>query len=471
MSGSLLGRGRGGRLVVYGGCPVLIFILVFLYHAATSEMDRLRELQEQCVHQQEALAAQLQVIFEYKVRLEKSLAEEKSSNAAIKQELQQRATREKSLRDKDSIEAMQRFNSLQQTYKILQSEHEDLKEECKKREKLALDETTRLETTLQDLRSQLRQLQKDKEKTMENLKNNYMTLLVDHEKLEKKYNVSAKSNSDNEMTILHLKKEVFQLQREIKELRDGKSNFSKSTPSSEAVLKVSPLSSRKPDLPPIPAPQHQQQDLARDLVSSRKAENITVASNANSLVSPSVADKVVPPPIKPLKVKLPVGVLPIPEMIEQQINNADDEKHQEEVRKRDDAAHNNVPPPPRFAPAKNNKEEKEPIVEAGNLDPPFVANPAPMRPLGEQIERRANDGGWFRVRPGVQEVGEELNQLGRLPGLDDGQANGADDQYDVADYDKEPQQKNDIHLAEGEDEGEDDDMLDYPHNLKQEKRE
>lgn len=36
--------------------------------------------------------------------------------------------------------------------------------------------------------------------------------------------------------------------------------------------------------------------------------------------------------------------------------------------------------------------------------------------------------------------------------LDDGQANGGDDQYD-GDYDKE-QQKNDIHLAEGEDEGE-----------------
>lgn len=158
------------------------------------------------------------------------------------------------------------------------------------------------------------------------------------------------------------------------------------------------------------------QDVAHDFVSSRKAENITVASNANSLVSPSVADKVVPPPIKPLKVKLPVGVLPIPEIIEQQIDNADEEKHQEEVRKRNDAAHNNVPPPPRFDPAKNSKEEKESIVEAGNLDPPFVANPpAAMRHLGEQIERRANDA-WFRVRPGVQEVGEELNQLGRLPG-------------------------------------------------------
>jgi len=38
--------------------------------------------------------------------------------------------------------------------------------------------------------------------------------------------------------------------------------------------------------------------------------------------------------------------------------------------------------------------------------------------------------------------------------LDDGQANGGDDQYDGVDYDKELQQKNDIHLAEGEDEGE-----------------
>ena len=37
--------------------------------------------------------------------------------------------------------------------------------------------------------------------------------------------------------------------------------------------------------------------------------------------------------------------------------------------------------------------------------------------------------------------------------MDDGQANGGDDQYDGADYDKESQQKNDIHLA-GEDEGE-----------------
>ncbi|KAG7212239.1 hypothetical protein KM043_012570 [Ampulex compressa] len=220
MSGTRLGRGRGGRLAVYGGCGLVVVLLVFLYRAATLEMTRLRELHVQCVHQQEALAAQLQVIFEYKVRLEKSLAEEKSSNAAVKQELQQRASREKSLRDKDSVEAMQRFNSLQQTYKLLQTEHQDLQDECKKREKQALEDSNTLETTLQDLRSRIRKMQEDKEKSLE-FKNKYLELESEKTKLEDKYNEMLKSNGNTGSTIEHLKKEVFQLKRELIEAKRG----------------------------------------------------------------------------------------------------------------------------------------------------------------------------------------------------------------------------------------------------------
>lgn len=157
----------------------------------------------------------------------------------------------------------------------------------------------------------------------------------------------------------------------------------------------------------------------QSVASSRKVENTTVANNGN-LVSPSVVDKPAPLPARPLsKVKVPVGVLPIPEIIEQKVNEADEEKRQEEIRKREDAAgvHNNLqPPPPKLAPANaaDDKEDKEDkVVEAGNLDPPFVANP-PARHVGEQLERRAKDA-WLRVGPGVQEVGEELNQ-GRVPG-------------------------------------------------------
>ncbi|XP_029664219.1 Golgi integral membrane protein 4-like isoform X1 [Formica exsecta] len=473
MSGSRLGRGRGGRLALYGSCGVVALLLMFLYRAAISEMTRLRDLHEQCAHQQEALAAQLQVIFEYKVRLEKSLAEEKSSNAAVKQELQQRASREKSLRDKDSIEAMRRFDSLQQTYQLLQTEHQDLQEECKKREKQALDETNKLKTTLQDLHGRIQQAKEEKEKSMEHLKTKYLELQDEKTQLENKYNELMATNGNADSTIDHLRKEVFQLQRE---LESAKKSYGKST--SPDPVPITPRASapqsalQKEESQPILAPQPQQQNAARDSASSRKMENSTVANNAN-LVSPSLVDKVVPVRLLS-KVKLPVGVLPIPEIIEQKIDN--EEKRQEEIRKRDDAvAHNNLqPPPPKLAPA-DSKEEKEPIVEAGNLDPPFAANPPAARHAGDQIvaKKKANDA-WSKVRQliGIQEIGEELNQLGRVPGLDDGQANGGDDQYDGGDYDKEPQQKNDIHLAEGEDEGEDEgDMLEYPHNLKQDKRE
>ncbi|XP_016910033.1 Golgi integral membrane protein 4 isoform X3 [Apis cerana] len=219
MNGTRLGRGRGGRLAVYVGCGMVVILLVFLYRAATSEMARLQELNVQCSHQQEALAAQLQVIFEYKVRLEKSLAEEKSSNAAVKQELQQRASREKSLRDKDSIEAMQRFNSLQQTYKLLQTEHQDLKEECKKRDQQALEDTNKLETTLRELRSRIRQTREDKEKALEHLKTKFLELDTQKNELEQKYNDMLKNNVDTNSTIEHLRKEVIQLKRELNEAK------------------------------------------------------------------------------------------------------------------------------------------------------------------------------------------------------------------------------------------------------------
>ncbi|XP_018058462.1 PREDICTED: Golgi integral membrane protein 4-like [Atta colombica] len=467
MSGSRLGRGRGGRLALYGGCAVAVILTMIVYRNTISEMTRLQEMQVQCLHQQESLAAQLQVIFEYKVRLEKSLAEEKSSNAAVKQELQQRASREKSLRDKDSIEAMQRFNSLQQTYKLLQTEHRDLQEECKKREKQTLDETSRLESTLQDLRARIRQAQEDKSKALEHLKTKYLEIVDEKTRLQEKYNELINNRDNTGSTVDHLRKEIFQLRRE---LESAKNFYARSTPPSSVLMtpraSVSHSAFPKEDSQPIPAPQQQQQSM----MSSRKAENTTVVNNAN-LVSSSLIDKPAPLPARlSSKVKVPVGVLPIPEIIEQKV--VDDMDKKKEIR--DDASavvRNNLQPPlPKLAPANavDDKEEKEPIIEAGNLDPPFVVNP-PARHIGEQLERRAKDS-WLRVGPGVQEVGDELN---RVPGLDDGQANGGDDQYDGADYDKESQQKNDIHLA-GEDEGEDEgDLLEgeYPNNLKQGKRE
>ncbi|XP_071874576.1 uncharacterized protein isoform X1 [Bombus fervidus] len=461
MSGSRLGRGRVGRLAVYGGCGVVGLLLVFLYRAATSEMARLRELHIQCAHQQEALAAQLQVIFEYKVRLERSLAEEKSSNAAVKQELQQRASREKSLRDKDSIEAMQRFNSLQQTYKLLQTEHQDLQEECKKRDQQALEDTSKLETTLRELRSRIRQAREDKEKALEHLKNKFLELDTQKNELEQKYNDMLKSNGDTDSTIEHLRKEVFQLKHELDE---AKKTSRKTTSPEPNVANPHPSQAKSADAENAgqlaDRTQQQQSTVATSSMKSIpavKLETSTLATSGNP-VSTSV-DKALPVPKPVPKSKLPVGVPPIPIMIDQKLENRE-EKQDEVARKKEEPKQ------------KINVNSKEQEGENGNLDPPFPAVPA--RRVDDQVpDRRGN--GWFNVGPGIQEIGDELNHI-RLAGLDAGAeriADIGDDQYEGVEYDKEPQQKDsDLRLVEGEDEGEDeDDQIDYPHNLKQEKRE
>ncbi|XP_076298777.1 uncharacterized protein LOC143217921 isoform X2 [Lasioglossum baleicum] len=443
MSGSRLGRGRGGRLALYVGCGVVVVLLVFLYRAATLEMARLREREIQCTHQQGALAAQLQVIFEYKTRLEKSLAEEKTSNAAVKQELQQRASREKDLRDKDGREAMQRFESLQQTYKMLQSEHQDLKEGCKKQETQSLENMNKLEGTLQKLRTHIKQLKEEKEtkiRELEDLKNKYMQIDTDKTRLEETYNDLLRSNKDTDSTIQHLKKVVFQLTRELDEVKKS-TNISQRTEQQGAK-------------PAAGSSQQQQSTVASSSMKAIPAVKLETSTSANNINPLSTAVVKPLPAAKPLlKSKLPMGVPPIPVLIDQKLENQEEKQDDTQGRLKNESK------------KKKDTESKENEDENGNLAAQFQDR--------RNEEHHPDRRGWLNVVPGIQEIGDEGNHL-RLSGFQESadKIEAGDDQYEVVDYGKEPQQKNnDIHLVEGEDEGEDEDEpIDYPHNLKQKRR-
>ncbi|KAL2728020.1 Golgi integral membrane protein 4-like isoform X1 [Vespula maculifrons] len=479
MSGSRLGRGRGGRLAVYGGCGVVIILLVFLYRAATSEMARLRDLHIQCVHQHESLAAQLQVIFEYKVRLEKSLAEEKSSNAAVKQELQQRASREKSLRDKDSIEAMQRFNSLQQTYKILQTEHQDLQEECKKREKQVLEETNRLESTLQDLRSRIRQTNEDKEKmigekdrTLENFKNKYLELDTEKTKLEEKYNDLMKNTGNTDSMIEHLRKEVIQLKREL----DNEKKRCKSTLSESSLIspkQSQPGEQNMPDNTAIdPTQQERQQAQPQNvqaIVSSSSMKTIPALKLETSTKSNSNIDSVSSNKAAKIasKVKIPPGVLPILMIMDQNAEKMEKEKTNEKLGKNDEAVQSIVLKKKEVISEVNSKEKENEVNgndnDNDNIDAPYKSLSG-NKHVGDQIVGgRRQNGNWFKVKPGVQEFGEEPNPIDRLPGLEsivDRQFGAGEEQYVGAEYEPQAQKVEDLRLAEGEEEEDEDDPED-----------
>ena len=60
------------------------------------------------------------VNLEYKLRLEKSLQQEKSDLAQLKEDLQTKLEEEKLGREKENVEAVNKFTALQQQYKLLQ---------------------------------------------------------------------------------------------------------------------------------------------------------------------------------------------------------------------------------------------------------------------------------------------------------------------------------------------------------------
>ncbi|XP_034943944.1 Golgi integral membrane protein 4-like isoform X2 [Chelonus insularis] len=453
MNGTRLGRGRGGRLAVYGGCGIVVILLVFLYRTATTEMTRLRDLNIQCSNQQEALAAQLQVIFEYKVRLEKSLAEEKNSNAAAKRELQERANREKSLRDKDSLEALSRYKSLQQQHKLLQSEIQDLRDECDKEQKRALEEANKLESTLQDLRSKLRK-EEEKDKNLEHLKNKYIELEIDKKKVDEKYSELLKNTGNTDNTVEHLRKEVFQLQRELEESKlscKGK-DISVNFADLKSKEPAAELSLKKPSgnsIPAVSSSQQPQQNNSLSTVAKMSIGNSTKSSmNSSSTTSDKLPNVVVP--MKSVsRGKLPEGVPPIPKLVDPKLDK-------EELK---------ITNPDRISPVDDGKNKQGKNIEKqkvfGNIGHEGIKH------VADQILGGQENPLSYRVKPGVQEIGDEPNNLKKQVEFEEAINAGNADQYDY--YNKDiPQKNSEINLdegEEGEEEGDEgDDPLEYQNN-------
>jgi Uncharacterized protein conserved in bacteria with the myosin-like domain len=177
MSGSRLVRGTRSRLFVYLAVVAVVGLAVYIFHGAQLQLDDARKAADKCQQQQESLSAQLQVIFEYKLRLEKSLQQEKTEHRQTREELEARAAEEKTRRDKENLEATNKHAALQQQYKLLQSQHEDLNDECKKVRKdqlNGLEERSKLESQVQAVQAELEQVQANHEKSFNSLKVLYL---------------------------------------------------------------------------------------------------------------------------------------------------------------------------------------------------------------------------------------------------------------------------------------------------------
>lgn len=106
-------------------------------------------------------------IIEQKFRLETSLENERKEYHDLKQNYEHKLKEEREIHAKASQESNVRFESLQQHYKLEQSEHADLVEECSKTKKVQLEQINGLERKIKSLETLLAQAKSQHNKDVE----------------------------------------------------------------------------------------------------------------------------------------------------------------------------------------------------------------------------------------------------------------------------------------------------------------
>ncbi|XP_073671904.1 Golgi integral membrane protein 4a isoform X2 [Paramisgurnus dabryanus] len=134
---------------------------------------------------QESLSAQLQVVYEHRSRLEKSLQKERLDHKKAKEDyLMYKLEAQQSL-NKEKQDGNVRFNSLHSQHQILKNQHDDLKKqyyELQERHQLQGDEHNR---AVDEHKQKLDELHQNKELEISKLKENVYSLREENKQLRK----------------------------------------------------------------------------------------------------------------------------------------------------------------------------------------------------------------------------------------------------------------------------------------------
>ncbi|XP_043072763.1 Golgi integral membrane protein 4a isoform X2 [Puntigrus tetrazona] len=162
--------------MIYGG--------MFSYEMH-KQLKRTEEMAVKYQQHQESLSAQLQVVYEHRSRLEKSLQKERLEHKKAKDDyLMYKIEAQQSL-NKEKQDSSVRFNSLHSQHQILKNQHDDLKKqyyELQERHQLQEDEHNK---AVDDHKQRLDQLHQTKESEISKLKDNIYNLREENKQLRK----------------------------------------------------------------------------------------------------------------------------------------------------------------------------------------------------------------------------------------------------------------------------------------------
>ncbi|XP_026718316.1 Golgi integral membrane protein 4-like isoform X1 [Athene cunicularia] len=157
---------------------------VFMYNHLQQKVRNAEALAQKYKQQQEALSAQLQVVYEHRSRLERSLQKERGEHKKTKEDFLVYKLEAQEALNKEKQDSMNRYGALSSQHKILKNQHEDVKKQ------------------LLDLQLQHNSLKLEHRKTLESHSQKYAQL---------------QQEKDSEVT--NLQDTVFKLREESKLLR------------------------------------------------------------------------------------------------------------------------------------------------------------------------------------------------------------------------------------------------------------
>ncbi|KAF5281257.1 hypothetical protein FQA39_LY05143 [Lamprigera yunnana] len=204
MTSSRVVRGSKGRILLGIFVIIAIIVIIACFNNSLTQLADARKNYEQCHQQQENLSTQLQVIFDYKQRLEKSLKTEKAEHQLSKKDFESKLEKEESHYKTSISEVNLKFSSLQQHYNLLQAEYDDFKEESSKIQRQQLSEANDLQAKVKELQGQLKQSMNEKDKAFEHLKSQYLQLQVEKENLEQE--IKSTKEGDTKADYMFQKK-------------------------------------------------------------------------------------------------------------------------------------------------------------------------------------------------------------------------------------------------------------------------
>ncbi|XP_028128134.1 glutamic acid-rich protein isoform X1 [Diabrotica virgifera virgifera] len=333
MTTSRVIRGTRAKVFLYL-CGILIIVgIIACYNNTLSHLDDVKKSNFICHQQEENLSTQLQVISDYKQRLEKTLKTEQADHVQTKANLENQLKEERSKYENEATDMKHKLESVQQHLNLLQTQYDDYKEETDKGQKQQQEEINNLEARISELLEEEKKLRSSRE----SLKTQYTELQSEKEKLAKELENQNKNSNDQELSKLN---------KENKELKDEVEHLKAKCNNQETLVEpnVQQVEDTNKNLETHDSNKdekiaHQEPDtgagnaplfvLAQPYANDNKV--VSSSTSSNNVLKPSQASldgarPILVPTLTPVSVrkdnKVPEGVVAIPEKKEDEVVNA-----------------------------------------------------------------------------------------------------------------------------------------------------